>query len=236
VLDLLALDRLKADVRHWNKAKQRFAAVYLPQISHGPWGDIRSNGQQTNLINRCRALVQVQDGWLGDLLRLLDEDGALSRTLIVVVGDHGVRTQVEDPALPTGVTDNYTYQVPFLLYSPQVLDTAVTLPWITSHIDVAPSILDLLGISRNAGDEQGMDLWDPRTAARTTFFLGNLYLGVDGYHSAGKFYSWNRVLDVTYGNNDLHFRRENVIPARSTSHDEITKNILELDELRTAFF
>jgi len=235
-LDSLALNQMKADVQRWTESNQRFTAVYLPQISHGPWGDIRSNGRETNLLSRCRALAEVQDRWLGDMLTLLEQRGRLSRTLIVVTGDHGVRSPVEDPALTIGTTDSYTFQVPFLLYAPGVLPSTQIVPWVTSHIDVAPAILDLLGIARNTDEEQGTPFWDERIAQRTTYFLGNLFLGVDGYSSKGKFYSWNRALDVTYANSELRFGPENVVPNRAALHGEISNNIRAFDELRSALF
>jgi len=234
-LDLLALDQLKADLQHWTESNQRFAAVYLPQISHGPWGDIRSHGQEKNLLARCRALAELQDGWLGQILSLLEQRGRLSRTLIVVTGDHGVRSSVEDPAFRMGVTDNYSFQVPFLLYAPGLLHSSNILHWITSHIDVAPSILDLLGVSRNTDYEQGTALWDERIAQRTTYFLANVFLGVDGYYSNGKFYSWNRTLDTAYENDNLRFDGKDIVPNRSALHDKISENLQTLDQLRSAW-
>ena len=235
-LDLLALDALKNDIQRWTGDNQRFAAVYLPQISHAPWGDPRSDGREANLIARCPALVGVQDGWLGDLLNFLDKRSRLSRTLIVVAGDHGIRSPVEDPAFKAGASDSYTFQVPFLLYAPAVLHSTHVIPWVTSHIDVASSVLDLLGISRNIDDEQGGDIWDERLAQRNTYFLSNLLNGVDGYYARGKFYSWNRVLDVSYQNEQLHFEAEHVVPARSPLHDEIANQIRAFDQLRSALF
>jgi membrane-anchored protein YejM (alkaline phosphatase superfamily) len=172
---------------------------------------------------------------LGDILSLLEQRGRLSRTLIVVTGDHGVRSWVEDPAFSMGVTDNYSFQVPFLLYAPGVLHSSNILHWITSHIDVAPSILDMLGVSRNTDYEQGGALWDERIAQRATYFLANVFLGVDGYHSQGKFYSWNRTLDTAYENDQLQFGLKDIVPNRSAIHDKIRENLRELDELRSAW-
>jgi glucan phosphoethanolaminetransferase (alkaline phosphatase superfamily) len=234
-LDLRALDDMKTDLAGWIQNNQRFAAIYLPQISHGPWGDIRSGGQERSPLARCQALGELQDKWLGDLVNLLREHGRLSRTLIVVTGDHGVRNSVEDPAFAAGVVDDYTYRVPFLLYAPGVLDRATALPWVTSHIDIQPSILDLLGISRDTDREQGSPLWEEALPERTTFFLGNLFFGVDGYHSKGKFYSWNRPLDVTYENDKMRFDSRNAVPSRTRRHDEITEPIRSLDEMRAAW-
>jgi membrane-anchored protein YejM (alkaline phosphatase superfamily) len=165
-LDLAALDEMKTDLAGWIQNNQRFAAVYLPQISHGPWGDVRSGGREKAPLARCQALGELQDKWLGDLVSFLREHGRLSRTLIVVTGDHGVRNSVEDPAFAAGVVDEYTYRVPFLLYASGVLDSPSAVPWVTSHIDIQPSLLDLLGISRDTDREQGRPLWDQALRCR----------------------------------------------------------------------
>jgi membrane-anchored protein YejM (alkaline phosphatase superfamily) len=234
-LDLRALDEMKTDLDGWIRKDQRFAAVYLPQISHGPWGDVRSGGREKSPLARCQALGELQDRWLGDLVSFLRQHGRLSRTLIVVTGDHGVRNAVEDPAFAAGVVDEYTYRVPFLLYAPGVLDSPSKLPWVTSHIDIQPSVLDLLGISRDTDREQGRPLWQESLSERSTYFLGNLFFGVDGYQSKGKFYSWNRTLDVTYENDKMRFDPRNVVPSATRRHDEIAGPIRALDELRAAW-
>lgn len=235
-LDALALDRLKTDMTGWIQNNQRYMALYLPQLSHGPWGDIRSNGQESNLITRCRNLAIAQDQWLGDLLNLLRNTGRLNRTLIIVTGDHGIRSSIEDPAFPLRVNDEYSFAVPFMLYAPGVLKATQTLPWVTSHIDVAPSILDLLGIVRNRDSEQGIAIWDQRITQRTTFFLANQYHGSDGYYSDGKYYSWNRAIGITYAADRLHFEYSDVTPANSPVHKAVIEKIQALDEIRDAWF
>ncbi|MGD0300793.1 MAG: sulfatase-like hydrolase/transferase [Bryobacteraceae bacterium] len=234
-LDLLALEEMKRDMTGWIKKNQRYVAVYLPQISHAPWGDILTHGQEPNLLKRCRGLMEVQDQWLGDVVELLKKTGRLDRTLIVVTGDHGIRTSVEDPALPVRTTDEYSFAVPFMLYAPGVLNSTQTIPWVTSHIDVEPSILDLLGVKRNKDAEQGAAVWNAAIQQRTTFFLANLLHGSDGYYSAGKFYSWNRSLDVTYQNDRLHFEPQDMISRASPLQKKVRDEIQALDEVRAAW-
>jgi Sulfatase len=235
-LDRLALQEMKTDMTGWIQKNQRYVAVYLPQISHAPWGDVVSNGKETNLMKRCRGLVDVQDQWLGEIVELLKKTGRLSRTLIMVTGDHGIRSSVEDPAFPLRSTDEYSFHVPFLLYAPGVLSSTRTIPWLTSHIDIAPSILDLLGVKRDTDAEQGTDLWNQAIQQRTTYFLANMYHGSDGYYSSEKFYSWNRELDITYQNDQLHFEPQDIIPRSSPLQKKVIGNIKALDEVRVAWF
>ena len=233
-LDLLALSQLKIDMTAWIKKNQRFAAVYLPQISHAPWGDPRPDKHESNLIARCRGLAQIQDEWLGDLLNLLQENGRMGRTLILVTGDHGIRTSMEDPSLSVGVTDAYTFEVPMMLYAPGVVEATTTIPWVTSHIDVAPSILDLLGIARKTDTEQGTAVWDERIRNRATYFLASLYTGADGYYTNGRFFSWNRVLDTAYESDSLHFEPAQIIVDKA-ARESIKSNLRAFDEVRTAW-
>lgn len=232
-LDLLALKQLTTDMDSWIRSNTRYAAVFLPQISHGPWGDLLSNGREANLLNRCRTLAEEQDRWLGSIRALLKERGRLSKTLIVVTGDHGVRSIVDDPAFPRGTTNDYSFHVPLLLYAPGVLHSTSILHWVTSHIDLGPSVLDLLGISRDTDYEQGMPLWDARIQQRITYFIAYPYHPDDGYYSQGRFFSWNRMLETTYQNDQLEFGFNNIIPRTSALHDRISQNLRALDEVRS---
>ena len=75
----------------------------------------------------------------------------------------------------------------------------------TSHIDVTPSILDLLGISEGRGFELGSPLWDARLGQRATFFWANQYLGADGFQEKGEYYMWQSMSDTYYQNSVFDF-------------------------------
>lgn len=79
-----------------------------------------------------------------------------------------------------------TFHVPLNLWAPRVVDSTVAIPWMTLHIDIAPSILDLLGISAGRSLEMGSPMWDARLPARTTYFFAREYLGADGYLREGE--------------------------------------------------
>ena len=84
------------------------------------------------------------DGWRAS--HRAKEKGRLDKTLIVILGDHGLRTRREYPPFHAGTLDDVTFHVPLVLYAPGVVESTVRIPWMTSHIDIAPSVLDLLGI------------------------------------------------------------------------------------------
>ena len=84
----------------------------------------------------------------------------------------------------------------------------------TSHIDIAPSVLDLLGIEDDRGLELGSPMWEPALADRTTFFFARSYLGADGYQRSNEAvmvrYLYGGVLRAEW-NGALRFRATDLI-------------------------
>jgi arylsulfatase A-like enzyme len=154
--------------------------------------------------------------------------------VIVVVGDHGIRSPIEDPALSSGVIDDYSFHVPLVIYAPKAFEHTEEIPWVTSHIDIAPSVQSLLGIEQGQSFEQGTPIWDPNLINRTTFFFAHDLMGVDGYYSHGNFFMWNQTSDALYRNTKMSFDGINIVPRTSPTYnqgiDAITR-MAGLDEI-----
>jgi hypothetical protein len=110
------------------------------------------------------------------------------------------------------------------------------IPYVTSHIDITPSILDLVGISAGREMEQGAPLWDPRLASRQIYFWGNQMQGNDGLYSGGEFYGWNRIADTVYANRRLHFGPADALFGNSPARRYATDSILEMSAIQMAWF
>ncbi|HQH27474.1 MAG TPA: sulfatase-like hydrolase/transferase, partial [Oligoflexia bacterium] len=192
--DYAALKLLKHDIAAFAAANQRYAALYVPLISHGPWPDISAEENVSEVNKRGRNLLRLQDGWLGEIAEHLTALGTLNRTLIVFAADHGLRTKKDDPAFSGSRLEKKSFHVPLLIFAPGIGADQASIPYLSSHIDIAPTLLDLLGQPRQREFEQGLPLWDKRIAERTTFFLGRHYFGIDGYHRSGSFAMWNIAL------------------------------------------
>jgi hypothetical protein len=197
--DEQALDALKQDIGKLTGEDKRYLAVFSPQIGHGPWPDIISGGAETSLAKRARALLVLQDEWLGQIVQEISDEGRLDHTIIVVTGDHGIRTHVEDPSFePAGLLADYTFHVPLLVYAPGILESAKMVTNVTSHIDIMPTILDLIGVAGERDFEQGLPIWDDRLDKRAVFLWAGDYLGAEGYHENDCFYVWNVVANFVY--------------------------------------
>lgn len=207
--------------------KQNFAAVFLPQVGHLPYPDGRDYIDSADLKSRARNILRLEDAWLGQILDLLQLHGQLDNTVIVIVGDHGIRTREEDPTLNEGV-DDYSFHVPLLIYAPRAVDHTVTIPWLTSHIDVAPTVLDLLGVEKGRQFEEGTAVWNPQIQKRQTFFLASILFGADGFASGQNFYMANAMSKSVYQNSVPTFDSRNLLPEDSPATHAVPLQISRL--------
>ncbi len=231
-----ALAEVEKDINNWIDRDQRYMAIYLPKVSHGPWADITSGGNEKDVIQRGRNLAIHVDGLLGEVLALLRKKGRLERTLIVVTADHGLRTWAETPKGLAMLTDEYAFGVPFLLYAPGVVKQTERISYLTSHVDVQPSVMDLLGISARRDREQGTPIWDERMALRHTYFWANESLGSDGMFADERFHVWNRNWKLAYSGPRMHFSGKDAVPDDSPRERQTTEEMARMDAIRIAWF
>lgn len=230
-LDRECLRELKEDMARWHKQDQRFAALFLPQLGHGPWHDFTDGGTD-DLLARGRKIISMQDAWMGEILDQLDRAGRLDKTLIVVVGDHGIRARREDRNFRPGMIDDYSFRVPLLIYAPPALQQRTDVAHLTSHVDIAPSVLDLLGVDVGRESEQGTPVWDDRTAGRHVYFLANHLFGADGYFDGRRFFMWNHLSGAVYENDRLHFEVRDLVPKDSPRYREVVDHLRRVTALQ----
>ncbi len=199
-----AVELLRRELRERIRANERYLAVFFPQFGHAPWLDI-FGGKYPDLYRLGRAYMALQDRWLGEVVADLEQAGRLEHTIIVVTADHGIRTRKEDPGFPVGAADAVSFQVPLLIWAPGAVASTVTIPYPTSHLDIAPTVLDLLGVDRGRQFEQGAPLWDEGLADRITFYLGKFVTGSDGIYDRGTFYMYHYLTGALRESVAMHF-------------------------------
>jgi hypothetical protein len=189
VADFQAMEKMKSDIATAIKAGQRYSMIFFPEVGHGPW--LALHGEES-VIDRGRALMMLQDSWLKEIVDEVRGLGRLERTVIALTGDHGVRTKAEDPALQPGTISDYMFRVPLIVYAPQTLSQTVVVSTPTSHIDLAPTILGLLGAAEPAARMLGVPIWQRKSTDRI-YFLAFAYGGADGFVQDGTYYMWQAL-------------------------------------------
>jgi arylsulfatase A-like enzyme len=137
-------------------------------------------------------VVHETDRHLGRLFAALRERGLADDTLVVVTGDHG--EAFGDPHSQRGhawtVYEEETH-VPLIFWNPRLFAPGRRLQTIGGHVDLNPTIADLIGIEP-ARDWQGHSLFDANRPARA-FFMAIAGGDVFGVREE----NWKYVYDVT---------------------------------------
>ncbi len=206
--DLLALQTMKTDIRNAVREHKRYVMMYLPQIGHGPWLPLRAGSLA---LDRGRDLMHLQDQWLAELVDTIRDAGRLDDTLIVVTADHGVRARSEDPSIVVGKIDDYMFRVPMLIYAPRALAHTRFIDVPSSHIDVAPTLLALLGNTTALTGMEGTPLWQRRRDQRI-YLYANAYGGADGYVEDGNYFMFQSMWDAVYESPRFSFDVDDRLP------------------------
>jgi len=117
--------------------------------------------------------IAYVDDQFGRLLKVLDEIGARGRTLVVVVGDHG-ESLGEHGELTHGIMIyDATQRVPMIWNAPGILPAGAVVQSQVGLVDVASTILDLLGESLPANAD-GISLLRPESARSRELYIESL--------------------------------------------------------------
>jgi len=118
--------------------------------------------------------IAYMDAELGRLIEGLERLGCGENTIVVVIGDHGEALHQHDEATHGFLLYEETMRVPFILRCGERLGGGIQRTDRVSQVDVAPTILALLGIDPPAGID-GVDLERPGATPHTCF--GETYQG-----------------------------------------------------------
>ena len=230
--DIAALGLMLNDINQWIQQDKRYCVAFAPLVSHAPWRDMSRDGSAKTIPERGKILLSLLDSWLGEIFELLQKNNRLNDTIIVVTADHGIRTREEDPVFSGGMIDEYSFKVPLMIYAPRVLDSPESIPHVTSHIDISPTVLDLLGIGTNRDLEQGFPIWNKELEHRTTFLFAKHFLGADGYYRNGKWFMVNHLSGAVYVNDKASFSDNQVVPRSGGEYDEVINTLKKMVALQ----
>jgi len=149
--------------------------------------------------DRLAYTARVLDTLFDGFLKGLAENGLADDVLILVIGDHGLRFKMEFESLAAPVRyGDLVFNVPLIAYAPALFPSQVRLAFPTSHIDIAPTILDLLGIPRQGNLYLGTNMLDRRLADRIVFLPSASFTGLypaDSFRWRDQIYSLHRIVD-----------------------------------------
>ncbi|MFI5179135.1 MAG: sulfatase [Vicinamibacterales bacterium] len=174
-----------------------FFAMYLPVAGHHPYA-IPEPGpfQEPGELGAYKNALHYADTALGELASGLLARRLLDRTLLIVVGDHGEAFgQHPGNFGHTLFIYDENVRVPLIVVPPQApghpMD-AIHVTRVASSLDLAPTVLDLLGLPASPL-HQGASLLQP--ASRMALFFTDYALGWLGLRDG----CWKAIVEVESG-------------------------------------
>ena len=172
-----AADRLQA----LDAAGDPCFGVIFTITNHHPWrtpeGHAAPSFEGASSTHRAfLRSMHYADACLGRFLRDLERRGLLERSIVVLVGDHGQPMGERDGSyqLWSGLHDE-ALRVPLLVLAPGRVAPARVEGIVGSQVDIAPTVLDLLGERDLATGAHGRSL--VRRAVDRAAFFGNPFGG-----------------------------------------------------------
>jgi arylsulfatase A-like enzyme len=114
-----------------------------------------------------------------------------------------------------------------LIYVPGVLSHSQSISTPTSHIDITPTIFDLLGISEGRQLEQGSSVLSPGIEKRRLFLSMDIF-GASGYYDRGYYYS-RGPLDVVYKSPTMNFSDKDALLYDSKEAESVRAVLVDQD-------
>jgi arylsulfatase A-like enzyme len=169
-------------IKQYAAAKQKFCLTYVPAAPHSPFDGLPERFKR---FDQAKATYpDVTPSYLNELVFMdwiitsivdqLKDSGLLDKTLIVITGDHG--EMLGENGGPLGHGWAFTPElgnVPLIILNPARPGYRVN-STLGSQVDMFPTILDILGISRPGGQlYQGTSLYSANADSKRTIYLNS---------------------------------------------------------------
>ena len=165
-------------------------------------------------LDRYLNVLHETDRHLGRLFEAIRRAGLDQNTLVVVTGDHGQAFGYPHDSYTQGHTVyEEDVHVPLMFWFPRMYRSALRSKTIGSHVDLAPTIVDLAGLPA-VPDWQGRSLFDTLRAPRAYFYAAG-----DRFELGVREGNWKYILDLREGVEQLYdldrdpTEQKNVAPA-----------------------
>jgi arylsulfatase A-like enzyme len=150
-------------------------------------------------LDRYLNVLHETDAQLARLFAAVREAGLADNTLIVITGDHGQAFGYPHDSYAQGRTVyEEDVNVPLMLWFPARFRATVRPSVIGSHVDLAPTIADVAGLTP-APDWHGRSLLDTSRPPRAYF-----YVAEDHFRLGVREGAWKYIFDLREGTEELY--------------------------------
>ncbi|HEC05682.1 MAG TPA: DUF229 domain-containing protein, partial [Thiolapillus brandeum] len=160
------------------------ASPYLKDVNYALMSRESLKKDVGEFKNRYINASHHVDLQIGRILDTLEEQGLLENTIVVITGDHGEEFMEKGHWGHNAGFHEEQIHVPMVLHIPGRAPEKI--PWLTSHMDIIPTLMPLLGVKNPVADyAQGKDIFAPD---RPGYVIASDWSGVAYIDGEYKFY------------------------------------------------
>ncbi|HEY3275163.1 MAG TPA: sulfatase-like hydrolase/transferase [Syntrophorhabdaceae bacterium] len=152
-------------------SKKPFIGVYCPYATHFPYVSSEMTKEEAQLKKRERYMITLRlvDAQIKRVFDALESQNLLDSTIFVVTADHGEAFGEHGTWAHGTSLFNTAVNVPMLFYQPKLFPGERRLQ-ITSHADLLPTLLDVMGVGYSEGQFEGESILRERRRKYTFFY------------------------------------------------------------------
>ncbi|HVN89228.1 MAG TPA: sulfatase [Candidatus Binataceae bacterium] len=176
--------------------------------------------------NRYLNSIAWTDQVIGQLTEELKREGLVDNTLLVITGDHGEAFEEHGQSVHNFSVYNEEVRIPLMFVNPALIPNRIDRHDLARQLDIAPTILDVLGIDQPAA-WQGTSLFAAKRPTRAYLFsiAGDFRLGL----AEGDYVY---IQNYTRDRHELYNVRNDFDEAHDLSSDPQFASMMARDRLR----
>lgn len=157
--------------------KTPFFLTYLTLSTHHNYGTppsfpTKHFGVDQPLQERYLNAVRYTDYFIERVFGEFEKRGLWANTILIIVGDHGESFKEHQLDGHNYVLWEEGLRVPGLIFAPKLFKEPKKITGLRSHLDIVPTVCDLLGLKIKEGQFIGTSLLQPVEEDRVLFYSG----------------------------------------------------------------
>lgn len=201
-MEKLSFERAKEQILKAIQSDTKAFVFVATIFGHYSWVP-RPGFEQADEVVKLEQIIASLDRMMADFHRFLVDNELEDEVVVVITGDHGVRYRREFAALNEKMTNiNLSFQVPFVLYCPGLFEERITPDYATSHVDIAPTVLNMLGVSTSNRLLHGTNMLERNFKERSIYLLNTGLRPVNYLMKNNDYLSFNYLTQEAYYSHD----------------------------------
>ena len=186
-------------INEWIKAEQQpFFLTVLCSVTHDPYEIPEWFGTPAREpLERYKQSISYTDKFIAALDVELGNLGITDNTIFCVIGDHGEAFGEHGLLGHERIAFDEVLRIPFCLRAPFLVQTGVRITEPVGSVDLAPTLLGLLGFETESIGFDGVDLLKPVSKDHRVYFTGWMQEGPAGFIKGNRKFIYNPTNKTT---------------------------------------